>query len=262
MTGSVAGIDGRVALVTGAAGGIGAAITRSLAEAGARVAALDVTDGLPGVVAGLTDKGLLVDAVHADVTDAVAVHAAVSGVEERLGPIDLLVTAAGVLRLGSVVGYRDQDWRDTFAVNVDGVFHVTRSVAGRMLPRGRGAIVCVASNAAVTPRSEMAAYAASKAAATMLIKSLGLEVARRGIRCNVVAPGSTNTSMLTSMWRDETGPRGTIEGRPEVFRVGIPLGRIARPEDVAEAVLFLLSDRAAQITLHELTVDGGASLGS
>jgi 2,3-dihydro-2,3-dihydroxybenzoate dehydrogenase len=262
MTAAVPGIDGRVALVTGAAGGIGAAITRTLAEAGAHVAAVDVAPGLAAGVAELTGKGLRVDAVPADVTDATAVHAAVAGVEDRLGPIDLLVTAAGVLRLGPVVGFPDRDWRDTFAVNVDGVFHVTRAVAGRMLPRRRGAIVCVASNAAVTPRSDMAAYAASKAAAAMLVKSLGLETARHGIRCNVVAPGSTDTPMLTSMWHDETGPRGTLEGRPEAFRVGIPLGRIARPEDVAEAVLFLLSERASQITLHELTVDGGASLGA
>lgn len=95
----------------------------------------------------------------------------------------------------------------------------------------------------------------------MFTKSLGLELARHGIRCNVVAPGSTETPMLTSMWQDESGPKGTIEGRPEAFRVGIPLGRLARPSNIADAVVFLLSDQSSHITLHDLTVDGGAALG-
>jgi 2,3-dihydro-2,3-dihydroxybenzoate dehydrogenase len=107
----------------------------------------------------------------------------------------------------------------------------------------------------------MAAYSASKAAATMFTKSLGLEVAKYGIRCKLVAPGSTDTPMLSSMWHDESGPQGTIAGRPDAYRVGIPLGKLAKPADIAEAVVFLLSDRAAHITLHTLTVDGGAALG-
>jgi 2,3-dihydro-2,3-dihydroxybenzoate dehydrogenase len=130
-----------------------------------------------------------------------------------------------------------------------------------MVPRGRGAVVTVASNAAATPRSGMAAYAASKAAAEMFTKSLGLEVARHGIRCNIVAPGSTDTPMLSSMWHDDSGPRATLAGNPEAFRVGIPLGKLAQPGDVAHAVAFLLSDQASHITLHTLTVDGGAALG-
>jgi 2,3-dihydro-2,3-dihydroxybenzoate dehydrogenase len=107
----------------------------------------------------------------------------------------------------------------------------------------------------------MSAYAASKAAAVAFTRCLGLEVARYGIRCNVVAPGSTDTPMLHSMWRDETGRARTIGGQLETYRVGIPLGRLARPSDVADAVAFLLSDQAAQITMHTLTVDGGATLG-
>jgi 2,3-dihydro-2,3-dihydroxybenzoate dehydrogenase len=167
-----------------------------------------------------------------------------------------------VLRLGPVDGYCYEDWATTFAVNATGVFLMSRAVVARMVPRGAGAIVTVASNAANTPRSEMAAYAASKAAATMFTKSLGLEVARHGIRCNVVAPGSTDTPMLTSMWTDESGRKGTVEGRPDAYRVGIPLGRIASAANIADAVDFLLSDRASHITMHDLTVDGGAGLGA
>ncbi|HEY9371962.1 2,3-dihydro-2,3-dihydroxybenzoate dehydrogenase [Streptomyces sp.] len=254
---------GKTALVTGAAGGIGAAVVRALAERGAAVAAVDRDEAaLKPRVAALVLDGLNVEAFPADVTDSAQVAAAVDEVERRLGPIDHLVNAAGVLRLGPVRTFSDEDWAATFAVNATGVFQVSRAVVDRMIPRGSGAIVTVASNAAATPRSDMAAYAASKAAATMFTKSLGLEVAQYGIRCNLVAPGSTDTPMLSSMWHDESGPKGTIEGRPDAFRVGIPLGKLALPTDVAAAVLFLLSEQAAHITLHDLTVDGGASLGA
>jgi 2,3-dihydro-2,3-dihydroxybenzoate dehydrogenase len=131
-----------------------------------------------------------------------------------------------------------------------------------MIRGSSGAIVTVASNAATTPRARMSAYAASKAASTMFTKCLGLEVAKHGIRCNVVAPGSTDTPMLHSMWGDEAGPQATIGGDPDTYRLGIPLRKLARPADIAEATVFLLSDQAAHITLHSLTVDGGASLGS
>lgn len=255
------GMSGRTALVTGAAGGIGAAVTRALVERGVVVAAVD-RDG-PGLRKGFGGGAATrVETFGVDVTRSADVDLVVDAVESRLGPIDYLVNAAGVLRLGEVRELTDEDWAATFAVNTTGVFHVSRSVVDRMIPRGRGSVVTVASNAAATPRTEMAAYAASKAAASMFTKCLGLEVARYGIRCNTVAPGSTDTPMLTSMWRDGSGPRGTIEGRPDAFRVGIPLGRLARPADVAEAVAFLLSDRAAHVTLHDLTVDGGAALGA
>jgi 2,3-dihydro-2,3-dihydroxybenzoate dehydrogenase len=172
-----------------------------------------------------------------------------------------LVNAAGVLRLGQAHTLSDQDWNTTFAVNATGVFHVSRAVVNRMIPRGAGAIVTVASNAAGTARADMAAYAASKAAATAFTKCLGLEVAHRGIRCNVVAPGSTDTPMLRGMHTGDTAARASVAGRPEQFRVGIPLGKVARPEDIARTVAFLLSEDAGHITMHELTVDGGATLG-
>ncbi|GAA2809808.1 2,3-dihydro-2,3-dihydroxybenzoate dehydrogenase [Kitasatospora paracochleata] len=256
-------MENKVALVTGAAGGIGAAVVRALGERGASVAAVDRdADRLDEVVGKLVADGLKAEAFPADVTDSGSVNAMVEAVERRLGPLDYLVNAAGVLRLGEVRDFTDEDWHTTFSVNVDGVFHVSRAVVNRMVPRESGAIVTVASNAAVTPRTEMAAYAASKAAATLFTKSLGLEVAQYGIRCNLVAPGSTDTAMLSSMWHDDSGRRGTIEGRPAAYRVGIPLGKLAAPADVANAVVFLLSDDAGHITLHDLTVDGGAGLGA
>ncbi|GHD19663.1 2,3-dihydro-2,3-dihydroxybenzoate dehydrogenase [Streptomyces violarus] len=252
----------RVAVVTGAAGGIGEAVAQLLGERNVTVAVVDKErERLEETVSRLSAKGLPVQAFPADVTSAAEVRSMVDAVERRLGPVENLVNAAGVLRLGRARNLTDEDWHTTFAVNSTGVFLVSRAIADRMVPRGRGAIVTVASNAAATPRTEMAAYAASKAAATMFTKCLGLELARYGIRCNVVAPGSTDTPMLSSMWHDESGPAGTVRGRPEEFRVGIPLRRIAQPVDVAHAVAFLLSDQASHITLGGLTVDGGAALG-
>ncbi|MEV1090161.1 2,3-dihydro-2,3-dihydroxybenzoate dehydrogenase [Streptomyces microflavus] len=256
-------MEEHTALVTGAAGGIGAAVVRLLAEQGTAVAAVDRDAGrLAEEVAKLRAESLPVTAFPVDVSDSAAVNDMVAAVEERLGPVDQLVNAAGVLRLGPVSEITDQDWRAMLDVNITGVLNVSRAVVNRMIPRARGAIVTVTSNAAVTPRAGMAAYAASKAAATLLIKSLGLEVAEYGIRCNTVAPGSTDTPMLRSMWHDRAAEQHTLDGSPAAYRVGIPLRRIGRPADVAEAVEFLLSDRAAQITLHDLTVDGGASLGA
>lgn len=255
-------MEDRIALVTGAAGGIGEAVVRTLAERGARVAALDRDPTrLAESVKRLTACGPRVTAVPADVTSSADVDRAVNTVEDTLGPVDCLVNAAGVLRLGEARKLTDQDWTDTFAVNATGVFHVSRAVVDRMVARGGGAIVTVASNAAGTARTEMAAYAASKAAATAFTKCLGLEVAAHGVRCNVVAPGSTDTPMLRGMHQGDTAVRTSVDGTPAAFKTGIPLGKVARPGDVAEAVAFLLSDQAGHITLHSLTVDGGATLG-
>ncbi|MCI4143081.1 2,3-dihydro-2,3-dihydroxybenzoate dehydrogenase [Streptomyces sp. MMS20-AI2-20] len=252
----------KIALVTGAAGGIGAAVVRTLAERGASVAAVDKDDDrLDEVAAKLAAEGLRVRAFPADVTTSAGAERMVADVEDVLGPLDQLVNGAGVLRLGKATGLTDADWAATFAVNANGVFFVSRAVINRMVPRRSGAVVTIASNAAGTARTDMAAYAASKAAATMFTKCLGLEVAQYGIRCNVVAPGSTETPMLTSMWQDDKGRSATLEGSPAAYRVGIPLGKLASPSDVADAVAFLLSDQASHITMHGLTVDGGATLG-
>lgn len=243
----------RLVLVTGAAQGIGAAVVRAFARDGCRVVATDLQS--PGVrdQPGVHHRVL-------DVRDAAAVATAVRDVEASLGPIDALVNVAGVLRTGPVLACSDADWREVFAVNVDGVFHLSRAVAGPMVARRRGTIVTVASNAAGVPRMAMAAYAASKAAAAHFTRCLGLELAGSGIRCNVVSPGSTDTPMQRGLWTGGSGPATTIAGQPEQFKAGIPLGRLAEPEDVADAVVFLASDRARHITMQDLYVDGGAGL--
>ncbi|GAB3470154.1 2,3-dihydro-2,3-dihydroxybenzoate dehydrogenase [Actinophytocola sediminis] len=199
-------------------------------------------------------------ALGADVADPVAVDRVVAETERRLGDVTILVNVAGVLTPGPVLATTDADWARTFAVNTTGVFLFARAVAARMVPRGGGSIVTVGSNAAGVPRTGMAAYAASKAAATMFTRCLGLELAAHGIRCNIVSPGSTDTDMQRSLWTDEHGARRVIAGSLADYRTGIPLGRIAEPGDIADAVLFLVSDRARHITMHDLYVDGGATL--
>lgn len=253
-----------VAVVSGAAQGIGAAVALALARAGVPVAALDRQDrALRDLAARCESERLPLQPYCLDIADGGAVRDAVERIEAGAGPIGMLANVAGVLRLGAALELGDDDWADCFAVNTHGVFHLSRAVARRMQARGSGgSIVTVGSNAAGVPRTQMAAYAASKAAAHQFTRCLGLELAPLGIRCNIVAPGSTDTPMQRQLWTDDAAATRIVRGSPETFRTGIPLGRIAAPADVAEAVLFLLSDAARHITLHTLTVDGGATLGA
>lgn len=244
------GFDGKIALVTGASGGIGSALVAELTHAGSRVIAADLH--LPATPLALESHVL-------DVTRSADVERLTADIEARLGPIDLLASVAGTLATGTVVETSDADWRRVFAVNTDGVFHLCRAVSARMMLRSRGAIVVVSSNAAGVPRHSMAAYAASKAATTMFTRCLGLELAPHGIRANIVAPGSTLTPMQTGMWADEGGAARVIAGIPEQFKPGIPLGKLAEPSDVVSSIMFLLSDQAGHITMSDIYVDGGAT---
>lgn len=258
---AAADFAGRHVLVTGAGSGIGAALARALLQGGARVSALDVdAAGLADLQAGTAQPRQLL-ARTVDVSVAAEVDAAVALAEDTLGAIDALACVAGVLQMGRITELTDAQWQRTFAINAGGVFHACRAVAARMTVRRRGAIVNVSSNAAATPRAAMGAYAASKAAVTQLSHCLALELAEYGIRCNVVSPGSTDTEMQRAMWRQGSSREAVIEGDAASYRLGIPLRRIATPEDIVQAILFLLSDRAGHITLHDLRVDGGATLG-
>jgi 2,3-dihydro-2,3-dihydroxybenzoate dehydrogenase len=252
----------RIALVTGAAGGIGAAVTSALTASGAVVAAVDRdAERLVLLDKVAAETGARVHTYTADVADSAEVDGTVDEVEHTVGPIDYLVNVAGVLYPADVLSTTDDEWRDTFAVNTTGVFHTCRAVAGRMATRRSGAIVTVASNVASVPRTRMAAYAASKAAIATFTRCLGLELAPHGIRCNVVSPGSTDTNMFRTLHAHGDPVRSAVDGDPGTYRVGVPLGKIALPTDVAEAIVFLLSGRAGHITLQSLYVDGGAALG-
>lgn len=249
--------SGKLAVVTGAGRGIGRAVSLALQAAGATVAELDID----------FNQSLRAHQFVLNVADSCAVNQTIGTIEQKLGAIDYLVNVAGILKLGALLECSDEDWQTTFAVNTTGAFNMCRAVGRRMMVRQQGAMVVVSSNAASVPRMGMGAYAASKAATTQMLKCLGLELAAYNIRCNVVAPGSTDTAMQRQCWLDAHGTenpdglRRVIDGNLEDFRLGIPLKRIATAENIAAVVLFLLSDNAAHITLENILVDGGATLG-
>lgn len=250
----------RIVLVTGAAHGIGAAVVECLVARGDRVVALDIdAEGLECATQGSSLDGSVVPIV-ADVSDHAAIEQTVRTIERDVGPIDALAHAAGILRAGPIATLPEEAWNALMRVNFDGLRYTARAVATVMLPRKRGSIVSIASNAATVPRVNMAAYAASKAAALMFVKCLALELAPH-LRCNIVSPGSTDTAMQRAYVSRSSDSRAVVEGSLSAFRTGIPLGRIAAPQDIAAAVAFLLSEDARHITMTNLCVDGGATLG-
>ena len=247
--------------MTGAAAGIGRAIALRLAHGGSDLALLDRdAAGLDATAAqARATSGAQVLALTCDVADEQQVRRAFASAHAALGPLAGLVVAAGVLERGGLLDVTRESWDRQLAVNTTGALHCLQT--GAPLLRDHAAVVVVSSNAARVPRTGMLAYAVSKAATSALTRCAGLELAARGIRCNVVEPGSTDTAMQRDLWPDRAaGARAAVEGDLAGFRVGIPLGRLADPDDVAATVCFLLSDDARHVTLQQLSVDGGASL--
>jgi 2,3-dihydro-2,3-dihydroxybenzoate dehydrogenase len=236
--------------ITGAGQGIGRRIAERFLGTGAEVVGLDRR----------FETRFGGTAIEIDIADAAEVGAVCAGLLDASPQLDVLVHAAGVLRMGAVDELDESDWRTCIDVNAGGAFHLLRAVVPVFKRQRRGAIVCVASNAARVPRIGMAAYCASKAALVSLSHCAALELAPYGVRCNLVSPGSTDTPMLRGMWADAQGRERTIAGDPTNYRLGIPLNKIASVDDIANAVLFLASDLAGHVTMHDLVVDGGATL--
>lgn len=250
-----------VTVVVGAAKGIGRAVALRAGQSSGHIAILDISaEGLDDVASRI---GRQVSTHVVDIRDSDAVLAIVAGIEDSYGPITALAHVAGILDTGSVLDSDAADWRNVFDVNVFGLLNVVQAVGSRMRARKTGSIVVVGSNAAGVPRMSMGAYGSSKSAATMLTRILGLELAGHGVRANIVAPGSTDTDMQRSLWAnptDDSNADSVVAGDLATFKAGIPLGRIASADDIADAVEFLLSDRARHITMQSLYVDGGATL--
>ncbi|WP_340613324.1 SDR family NAD(P)-dependent oxidoreductase [Xenorhabdus thailandensis] len=253
-----------IAVITGACGGIGEAVARSLAKEGVSLALLDNQSCLlQALIITLRNEYTQpIIGFTVNVADNNSVAETFTAINDQMGPVGYLVNGAGVLCHASVSDTSPQDWANTFAVNATGVFNVSRHAANLMMEQSKGSIVTIASNAARVPRATMAAYCASKAAAQAFTYALGLEVAPYGIRCNVVAPGSTDTPMLRSMWHKESDRQNTLNGNLQQFRIGIPLNKVATVEDIASAVCYYLCEESGQTTLSTLLVDGGAALGS
>lgn len=242
-------LTGKVAVVTGGASGIGAAITTAYATQGAKVAVLD----LAGDAA--RTRAAQLGAVHlglgCDVTDAASVDVAVGEVRTRYGRIDVLVNSAGVALLAPAEELSRTAWDRTLAVNLTGAFVVSQAVGRIMLDQGRGTIISLASQAATVSLTDHAAYCASKAGLVGLTKVLASEWAGRGVTANTISPTVVLTDLGRRAWAGEAGDR---------LKAQIPTGRFAEPEEIAAAAVFLASDAARMINGADLLVDGGYTI--
>ncbi|GIH18606.1 SDR family NAD(P)-dependent oxidoreductase [Rugosimonospora africana] len=245
--------DGKVAIVTGGRSGIGRASARLLSARGATV----VAAGIPSKPDSEPDIPGVED-VHLDVTDEAATARLVADVVDRHGGLDIVVAAAGIQRYGSAADTTAEEWNDVLAVNVTGAFHIVKHAVPPLRARAAGAIVLVSSVQSMATQSTVAAYTTSKGALNALARSIAIDEAGHGIRANAVCPASVDTPMLRSsarMFSDGTdeGAQALVESWGRMH----PLGRVARPQEVAEAIAFLASDRASFITGVALPVDGG-----
>ncbi|MCZ8112215.1 MAG: 3-oxoacyl-ACP reductase FabG [Betaproteobacteria bacterium] len=243
-------LDGRLALVTGSSTGIGLALARGLAQAGAPVV-LNGRDRarLAAAAAALRAEGHTVHESAFDATDAAAVEAAVASIEAQQGPIEILVNNAGITRRAPFTELRVEDWNAVMSTNVSGPFLVGQAVARRMVARRRGRIVNICSVMSELGRPGTAAYTASKGALKMLTKAMAIELAAHGITVNGIGPGYFATELTAPLVADEQFSAWVAKRAP--------IGRWGRVEELAPVAVFLASDAAAFVNGHVLYVDGG-----
>lgn len=259
---------GKVAVVTGAASGIGRATALGLGRQGARVALFDLNaEGMAETASQLERAGAGSQIYGLDITNQEQVTQTVDQVVRSWGALHIMVNAAGINHAGPTsygpgLEVSEADWDRMMDVNLMGTVHCALAAAQHMRPRRSGRIVNVASVAGAVPRMNMTSYCVSKAAVRMFTKCLALELAAFSITVNAVAPGPTQTQMLGSAAGD-TDPQAherMIAGNPEIYRLGVPLGKLGQPKDVASAIQYFASDEAHHLTGVILNVDGMAQL--
>jgi 3-oxoacyl-[acyl-carrier protein] reductase len=242
-------LDGRVALVTGASRGIGAAVAQRLASEGAVVAVNYAGNARAAadVVAAIAGAGGTAEAFQADVSDARACQALVEAVHERFGRLDILVNNAGITRDGLLVRMSDDDWDAVIATDLSSAFYLSRAAGKIMMKARTGSIVDMSSVVGMVGNAGQANYAAAKAGLIGMTKSIARELASRGVRANAVAPGFISTDMTDAL---PDAAKAALSGT-------IALGRLGSPDDVAACVAFLACDDASYITGQVIAVDGG-----
>jgi D-threitol dehydrogenase (NAD+) len=241
-------LSGQVALVTGGARGIGLSIATLLAEQGARIALVDSNPEVAAVAAGLSANGI---GFALDVRDAAAVEAAVTKIIGETGRIDILVNNVGVGAIAPAVETTTEVWDLNLGVNLRAAFLFSREVGRHMIGRGYGRIVSMASQAALVALHDHVAYGASKAGLIGMSRVLALEWGPLGITSNTISPTVINTPMGKATWVGERG---------DCFRAKIPVGRFGEPEEVAQAVLYLVSKAAGLINGENIVIDGGYTI--
>jgi NAD(P)-dependent dehydrogenase (short-subunit alcohol dehydrogenase family) len=253
----VSDLGGRVALVIGGSSGIGAAAVERLAEQGAMVSAVsNDAEGLERLAGRLAARGVEIEALVANVASPEELSSVFAETRRRFGGLDILVNSAGIQRYGTVEETSLELWHEVLAVNLTGVFLACRLAIPLMRERGGGSIVNVASVQAFAAQAGAVAYVTSKGAVVAFTKAAALDHARENIRINAVCPASVATPMLMEAAERFRGNRTAQEIIEEWGRMH-PVGRVARPEEVAEAIVFLASPKASFITGAEIKVDGG-----
>jgi len=246
----------KVCIVTGAGSGIGRATAVLFGANGARVVVADVNENAAMAVAEEIGHGAI--GVKVDVSSASEVEAMVSALVERCGRIDVLVNNAGFGMTGNVVTITEADWDRIMAVNVKGIFLCSKYVIPVMASQGGGSIVNTTSYTAVSAIADRTAYVASKGAISSLTRAMALDHAKDGIRVNAVAPGTIDSPYFTKIFAQSENPQKLRDD----FNARAAMNRMGLPEEVAEAMLFLASDRSRFATGSVLTVDGGSSIGN
>ncbi|HWG61247.1 MAG TPA: SDR family NAD(P)-dependent oxidoreductase [Streptosporangiaceae bacterium] len=249
-------LTGKVAVVTGAGSGIGRAAAALFAAEGAAVAVVDLdAAAAKDTVAQITgDGGSAVD-VTADVSDSAQVEGAFAHVSGELGRPDVLYNNAGVNSRGSVADATDEDWARSFAVNATGTFLCSRAAARLMMEAGAGSIINQGSVAALVGIANFASYCAAKGAVVALTRSMAVDLAPRGIRVNVICPGTVYTPLMEPMLRARGN--GDLETGLAITTAKYPMGRLGTPEEIARVALFLASEQSSFLTGSVITADGG-----
>lgn len=244
-------LEGRVALITGGAAGIGRAIAELFYQKGANLVLSDISPSVADTAEEIAPDASRVVTVQGDITKAEGRQAAVDAAINTYGSVDILVNCAGIALLDSALEVTEARWDLTMDLNLKSVFFLSQLVAPHMIEKGTGKIINLASQAGIIALDKHAAYVASKAAVIGLTKVLALEWARQNVQSNCISPTVVLTELGKKAWAGEVG---------EIFKEKIPAGRFAYPEEIAACALFLASDAAQMINGANLVIDGGYTI--